>query len=194
MVILVWGTKLSKHSQRSYSFRFSQEAARMRIKLFCLDTITWSWLLCLQTVTLWHWWPETLEILEHGQGISVVPFSAESVMCWLPVWTIVSSKHIRVKPMTYKIDICHHQAWCSVLIGSGNDGFGQYQDNVTAHEIKSCGQRLGLPVGKNYEVAMSVHCHKSAPVLIWPWCWQGVKLQETSTYSWYDLLETPWHY
>ncbi len=42
---------------------------------------------------------------------------AESVEHWSRVREIVGSNPGRVKPMTYKIDICHFLARCSALLG-----------------------------------------------------------------------------
>ena len=44
---------------------------------------------------------------------------------------------------------------------------------VIEWDIRSWCQWLNFPVGQHYEVTMSVHCHKSVPVLIGPHMLQG---------------------
>ena len=53
------------------------------------------------------------------------------------------------------------------LLGSRKDWLGKCQDSVTEWDIRSWCSWTGLPEGQHYKVAMSAHCHKSVPVLIW---------------------------
>ena len=80
-----------------------------------------------------------------------------------------------------KIDACRFLARCSTLLGYGKDWFAPSQDNVIGLDIRSLCWWLGLPLGQHYNVAMSVHCHKWAPVHL-SWydrrCCQNIKLTQ----------------
>ena len=84
------------------------------------------------------------------------------------MWEIISLNPDRVKPMTYTIYICCLLAWCSALLVYGKDWLAQCKDNVTQWDIGSWCCQPDFPVGQYYKVAMSVHCHKSVPILISP--------------------------
>ena len=73
---------------------------------------------------------------------------AESVDNRSHVWEIVGSNPSWVKPMTYQIDTCRFKSWC---------------------------WQPGFPVGQHYKITMSVHCHKSVPILIWAYMLLGHK-------------------
>ena len=72
----------------------------------------------------------------------------------------------RVKLMTLKIHTYYHLTWNLALLGYNKNWLSQNQDNVTVLEIGSLCWRPGLPVEQHYKVSMSVHCHKSVPILI----------------------------
>ena len=56
----------------------------------------------------------------------------------------------------------------------------QFQDTLTEWDIRLSFWRPGLPVARYYKVIVSVHCHKSVPVLIWPKMMPGPKTPTTN--------------
>ena len=79
---------------------------------------------------------------------------------------IGSSVPGRVKPMTYKIASCRFLARQSILVGHGKDWLAQCQDTVTGWDIRLWDQLPDFPVGKDYKMTMSAHCHKLVSILI----------------------------
>ena len=73
-----------------------------------------------------------------------------------------------------KMYTCRFLARCSTLLGWGMDWLAQCQDNVSEWDIRSWCWQPGLPVGWHYKV-MSIHCHKSILVLMWPYLLLGHK-------------------
>ena len=53
-----------------------------------------------------------------------------------------------------------------------------YQDNATEEDIRSWCLHCGLPVGQQHKVFMSVHSHKSLPILTCPYMLPGCKLPQ----------------
>ena len=78
-----------------------------------------------------------------------------------------------------KINTSHFLTRHSALFGWVKDWLAQCQDNVTRCDIRSCCWWPGFPVGLHYKVTMSVHCHKSVPILIWQWMLPGRKTPTT---------------
>ena len=69
----------------------------------------------------------------------------------------------------FKMDTCCFLAWRLELLRYGKDWLAQCQDKVTESDNRSWCLRPGVPVRQHYQVTMSVHCHKSVPILIWPY-------------------------
>ena len=66
-----------------------------------------------------------------------------------------------------EIDTYHFLARRSALLHlDKKDWLAQCQDNVIESDIRSWCWWPGLPVGQSYKVPTSVHCHKSATILI----------------------------
>ena len=84
------------------------------------------------------------------------------------VGEIVSLVPGRVKPMTYQIYTCRFLACRSALIGYGEGWLTYGQDNVTKQDVGSFCCQHDFPVKQQCNVAMSVHCHNSASILIGP--------------------------
>ena len=57
----------------------------------------------------------------------------------------------------------------------GEHWWAQCQDNVIAWDIRSWCRWPGFPVEQHYKVIMNAHCHRTVPVLIWPWMLQWCK-------------------
>ena len=60
--------------------------------------------------------------------------------------------------------------WARTGQGLGKDWLAQGQDNVTEWD-----HGAGCLIFQHYKVAMSAHCQKFIPVLIWPWMLSGRK-------------------
>ena len=91
---------------------------------------------------------------------------AESVERGLRVREIVTSFPSGVNLLTYKIDTCRFLAWLSAFIQYCKDLLVQCQDNVIECDIESWCWQPDFTLGQHYKVTMSVHYHKSVPVLI----------------------------
>ena len=106
------------------------------------------------------------------------------------VWT-----HGRVKPVTYKIDICRFLTWCLALLRYGKDWLAQCQDNMTEWDITSWCWWPSFPVEQHYKVVSS---HKSVPILIWHSMLLGHKTTSKQKYSAAPLwdqapAQRPWY-
>ena len=54
---------------------------------------------------------------------------------------------------------------------------------MTEWDIRSWCWWPGLPVGQHYKVVLSVHCHTSGPLMIWPYMFPGRKTPTTNQQS-----------
>ena len=67
--------------------------------------------------------------------------------------------------MTYQLYACRSGPGKNALVGYVKEWITQYQDNVIEWEIGSRCWQSDLPIEKPYLVAISVHSHKSVPIL-----------------------------
>ena len=115
-------------------------------------------------------------------SMDAVAKSIEHVPCLRKIGSSVPGQ---VKPMSYKMYARHFQAWYLALVVQGKDWSARCQDNATASDNGSLCQWLDFPVGQYNKVAISVHCHKSVPVPMWPYVLHVRKTPSTNQ---------PWHH
>ena len=73
-----------------------------------------------------------------------------------------------VKINDLKIDTYRFLVSRLALLGLGKDWLAHGQDNVTEWDVRSWCGWPGFPVEQHYYVIISVHCHMSVPMLLYP--------------------------